>query len=51
VKSLLSIKGDNVHVTESWDGKKSTLEYSVREGKMVIKCTMNNVVCERIHEK
>ena len=51
VKATLSIKGDNVFVTEKWDGKASTLEYGVKDGKMIITCKMNDVICERIHEK
>merc|ERR1712062_372166 len=51
VKATLSIKGDNVLVTEKWDGKASTLEYGVKDGKMIITCKMNDVICERIHEK
>ena len=51
VKSTLQYDNNVATVTEKWDGKMSTITYSVRDGQMIITCDMNGVVCERIHDK
>ena len=44
VKSTLQYDNNVATVTEKWDGKMSTITYSVRDGQMIITCDMNGVV-------
>uniref|UniRef100_A0A5F8GFF6 Fatty acid binding protein 9 n=1 Tax=Monodelphis domestica TaxID=13616 RepID=A0A5F8GFF6_MONDO len=51
VKSIITLEnGTLVHV-QKWQGKETTIKRKIVDGKMMVVCSMNNVVSTRIYEK
>ncbi|KAG8518981.1 Fatty acid-binding protein 5 [Galemys pyrenaicus] len=36
---------------QNWEGKESTITRKLEDGKLVVKCVMNDITCTRIYEK
>ncbi|KAK7803613.1 hypothetical protein U0070_014297 [Myodes glareolus] len=51
VKSIITLEGGSMIQVQKWLGKETTIKRKIVEGKMVVECTMNNVVCTRTYEK
>ncbi|XP_075827612.1 fatty acid-binding protein 9 [Microtus pennsylvanicus] len=51
VKSIVTLEGGSMIQVQKWLGKETTIKRKIVEGKMVVECTMNNVVCTRTYEK
>ncbi|XP_057646903.1 fatty acid-binding protein 9 [Chionomys nivalis] len=51
VKSIVTLEGGSMIQVQKWLGKETTIKRKIMEGKMVVECTMNNVVCTRTYEK
>ncbi|XP_012867901.1 PREDICTED: fatty acid-binding protein 9 [Dipodomys ordii] len=51
VKSIIILdNGTMIHV-QKWLGKETTIKRKIVDGKMVVECTMNDIVSTRIYEK
>ncbi|XP_042536624.1 fatty acid-binding protein 9 [Dipodomys merriami] len=51
VKSIIILdSGTMIHV-QKWLGKETTIKRKIVDGKMVVECTMNDIVSTRIYEK
>ncbi|KAM4864641.1 fatty acid-binding protein 9 [Thomomys bottae] len=51
VKSIITLDGGTMIHVQKWLGKETTIKRKIVDGKMVVECTMNNVVSTRIYEK
>ncbi|XP_036035158.1 fatty acid-binding protein 9 [Onychomys torridus] len=51
VKSTVTLEGGSMIQVQRWLGKETTIKRKIVEGKMVVECTMNNVVSTRTYEK
>ncbi|XP_059109931.1 fatty acid-binding protein 9 isoform X1 [Peromyscus eremicus] len=51
VKSIVTLEGGSMIQVQKWLGKETTIKRKIVEGKMVVECTMNNVVSTRTYEK
>ncbi|XP_008578954.1 PREDICTED: fatty acid-binding protein 9 [Galeopterus variegatus] len=51
VKSIINLDGGTMIQVQKWLGKETTIKRKIVDGKMVVECTMNNVVSTRIYEK
>ncbi|XP_066571985.1 fatty acid binding protein 4a [Amia ocellicauda] len=50
-KTKVTMENGKLVQKQSWDGKQTTLEREVKDGKLIVKCTMGNVVAVRTYEK
>ncbi|KAJ8267571.1 hypothetical protein COCON_G00127430 [Conger conger] len=50
-KSVVCIDNGKLVQKQSWDGKETTLEREVIDGKLIAKCTMGKVVAVRTYVK
>ncbi|XP_004588134.2 fatty acid-binding protein 9 [Ochotona princeps] len=51
VKSIVTLDGGSMIHVQKWLGKETTIKRKIVDGKMVVDCTMNNIVSTRIYEK
>ncbi|XP_061633692.1 fatty acid binding protein 4b isoform X1 [Phyllopteryx taeniolatus] len=50
-KTLITFESGKLVQKQMWDGKSTTLEREIQDGKLTAKCTMGDVVALRIYEK
>ncbi|CAM5089354.1 unnamed protein product [Eretmochelys imbricata] len=50
VKSIITLDNGSLVQVQKWDGKETTLIRKLVDGKLVVECTMNNVICTRVYE-
>ncbi|KAG5842582.1 fatty acid binding protein 4a [Anguilla rostrata] len=50
-KTVVTIENGKLVQKQSWDGKETTLEREVVDGKLIAKCTMGKVVATRTYVK
>ncbi|KAL7886422.1 hypothetical protein AOLI_G00041430 [Acnodon oligacanthus] len=50
-KTVMSLVDGKLVQTQSWDGKSTTLEREVQDGKLIVKCVMDDVVSVRTYER
>ncbi|GCC22519.1 fatty acid-binding protein, liver-like [Chiloscyllium punctatum] len=46
-KTTVVLENGRLVQTQKWDGKETTLVRELKDGKMILTCTMGNVVCTR----
>ncbi|XP_045416620.1 fatty acid-binding protein 9 [Lemur catta] len=51
VKSIITLDSGSMIQVQKWLGKETTIKRKIAEGKMVVECTMNNIVSTRVYEK
>uniref|UniRef100_A0A8C8RPI7 Fatty acid binding protein 4 n=1 Tax=Pelusios castaneus TaxID=367368 RepID=A0A8C8RPI7_9SAUR len=51
VKSIMTLDNGSLIQVQKWDGKETTLKRKLVDGKLVVECTMNNVICTRTYER
>ncbi|XP_021501319.1 fatty acid-binding protein, adipocyte isoform X3 [Meriones unguiculatus] len=51
VKSIITLEGGSMIQVQKWLGKETTIKRKIVDGKMVVECTMNNIVSTRTYEK
>ncbi|XP_060099565.1 fatty acid-binding protein, adipocyte-like [Heteronotia binoei] len=51
VKSLVTLDNGSLNQLQKWDGKQTTINRKIADGKLIVECTMNNVVSTRVYEK
>ncbi|KAL2766874.1 fatty acid-binding protein 9 [Daubentonia madagascariensis] len=51
VKSIITLHSGSMIQVQKWLGKETTIKRKIVDGKMVVECTMNNIVSTRIYEK
>ncbi|XP_006880555.1 PREDICTED: fatty acid-binding protein 9 [Elephantulus edwardii] len=51
VKSTITLDSGSMIQVQKWPGKETTIKRQIVDGKMVVECTMNNVVSTRVYEK
>ncbi|XP_033495933.1 fatty acid binding protein 4b [Epinephelus lanceolatus] len=50
-KTIITFDNGKLVQEQSWDGKKTTLEREILDGKLTAKCIMDDVVAVRTYEK
>ncbi|XP_014827432.1 PREDICTED: fatty acid-binding protein, adipocyte-like [Poecilia mexicana] len=50
-KSIFTLENGKLVQKQSWEGKTTTLEREVQDGKLTAKCIMDDVVAVRTYEK
>ncbi|XP_062322819.1 fatty acid binding protein 4b [Osmerus eperlanus] len=50
-KTSMTLENGKLVQKQSWDGKTTILEREIKDGKLIAKCTMDDVVAVRIYEK
>ncbi|KAL6489616.1 hypothetical protein MHYP_G00033570 [Metynnis hypsauchen] len=50
-KTVMSLVDGKLVQTQSWEGKSTTLEREVQDGKLIVKCVMDDVVSVRTYER
>ncbi|XP_049440670.1 fatty acid binding protein 4b [Epinephelus fuscoguttatus] len=50
-KTIITFDNGKLVQEQSWDGKKTTLEREIQDGKLTAKCIMDDVVAVRTYEK
>ncbi|XP_002710702.3 fatty acid-binding protein 9 [Oryctolagus cuniculus] len=51
VKSTVTLDSGSMIQVQKWLDKETTIKRKIVDGKMVVECTMNNIVSTRIYEK
>merc|ERR1719186_1181738 len=51
VKATLTVNGETLMVVEKWDGKQTSIEFSVKDGQLVLTLKYESVTCVRTHKK
>ncbi|XP_074056097.1 fatty acid-binding protein 9-like [Macrotis lagotis] len=51
VKSIVTLENGSLIQVQKWYGKETTIKRKITDGKMIVVCTMNNVVSTRIYER
>ncbi|MBZ3873947.1 Fatty acid-binding protein 9 [Sciurus carolinensis] len=51
VKSIITLDNGSMIQVQKWLDKETTIKRKIVDGKMVVECTMNNIVSTRIYEK
>ncbi|XP_049709884.1 fatty acid-binding protein 9 [Elephas maximus indicus] len=51
VKSIITLDSGSMIQVQKWLGKETTIKRQIVDGKMVVECTMNNIVSTRVYEK
>ncbi|TDH11885.1 hypothetical protein EPR50_G00065360 [Perca flavescens] len=50
-KTIITFENGKLVQQQTWDGKKTTLEREIQDGKLTAKCIMEDVVAVRTYEK
>ncbi|KAM4601402.1 fatty acid binding protein 4b [Polymixia lowei] len=50
-KTLVTLENGKLIQKQTWDGKTTTLEREIQDGKLIAKCVMDDVVAVRTYEK
>ncbi|XP_029928808.1 fatty acid binding protein 4b [Myripristis murdjan] len=50
-KTLITFENGKLVQKQMWDGKTTTLEREIQDGKLIAKCIMDDVVAVRTYEK
>ncbi|XP_041942832.1 fatty acid-binding protein, adipocyte-like isoform X2 [Alosa sapidissima] len=50
-RTLITLENGKLLQKQMWDGKETTIERDLQDGKLVAKCVMNDVVAVRIYER
>ncbi|XP_036435940.1 fatty acid binding protein 4b [Colossoma macropomum] len=50
-KTVMSLVDGKLVQTQSWEGKSTTLEREIQDGKLIVKCVMDDVVAVRTYER
>ncbi|XP_062848629.1 fatty acid binding protein 4b isoform X2 [Trichomycterus rosablanca] len=50
-KTVMSLIDGKLIQTQKWDGKCTTIEREIQEGKLIVKCIMNKVESKRTYER
>ncbi|XP_052358338.1 fatty acid binding protein 4b isoform X4 [Oncorhynchus keta] len=50
-KTLMTFENGKLVQKQTWDGKTTTLERELQDGKLIAKCVMDDVVALRTYEK
>ncbi|KAM7420694.1 hypothetical protein PAMA_015086 [Pampus argenteus] len=50
-KTIFTLENGKLVQKQTWDGKTTTLEREIRDGKLTAKCVMGDVVAVRTYEK
>ncbi|XP_031709000.1 fatty acid binding protein 4b [Anarrhichthys ocellatus] len=50
-KTIITLENGKLVQQQTWDGKKTTLERELQDGKMTAKCVMDDVVAVRTYAK
>ncbi|XP_076123155.1 fatty acid-binding protein, adipocyte-like [Alosa pseudoharengus] len=50
-RTLITLENGKLLQKQMWDGKETTIERDLQDGKLVAKCIMNDVVAVRIYER
>ncbi|XP_020042468.1 fatty acid-binding protein, brain [Castor canadensis] len=50
-KSVISLDGDKLIHVQKWDGKETNLVREIKDGKMIVTLTFDDVVAVRCYEK
>ncbi|XP_036596911.1 fatty acid-binding protein, adipocyte-like [Trichosurus vulpecula] len=51
VKSLITLNEGALVQVQKWNGKSTTITRKLVDGKMVVECTMKDVIATRLYEK
>ncbi|KAM9626980.1 fatty acid-binding protein 9-like [Trichechus inunguis] len=51
VKSIITLDSGSMIQVQKWLGKETTIKRQIVHGKMVVECTMNNIVSTRVYQK
>ncbi|XP_008051489.1 fatty acid-binding protein 9 [Carlito syrichta] len=51
VKSIITLDSGSMIQVQKWLDKETTIKRKIVDGKMVVECTMNNIVGTRVYEK
>ncbi|CAO2579991.1 Fatty acid-binding protein, adipocyte [Lemmus lemmus] len=51
VKSIITLENGALVQVQKWDGKSTTIKRKREDDKLVVECSMNNIVCTRTYEK
>ncbi|XP_007942848.1 fatty acid-binding protein 9 [Orycteropus afer afer] len=51
VKSIITLDSGSMIQVQKWLGKETTIKRRIVDGKMIVECTMNNVVSTRVYQK
>ncbi|XP_066120791.1 myelin P2 protein [Saccopteryx bilineata] len=50
-KSVVTLGRGSLNQVQKWDGKETTIQRKLVDGKMLVECKMKGVICTRIYEK
>ncbi|XP_076827369.1 fatty acid binding protein 4b [Brachyhypopomus gauderio] len=50
-KTTMSLKNGKLIQSQTWDGKTTTIEREIQDGKLMVKCIMGEVVSLRTYER
>ncbi|XP_062387486.1 fatty acid-binding protein, adipocyte-like [Sardina pilchardus] len=50
-KTMITLDNGKLVQKQTWDGKETTIERDIQDGKLIAKCTMNDVVSVRTYER
>ncbi|XP_071772000.1 fatty acid binding protein 4b [Centroberyx gerrardi] len=50
-KTVITVENGKLVQKQTWDGKTTTLEREIQDGKLIAKCVMDDVVAVRTYEK
>ncbi|KAE8599099.1 hypothetical protein XENTR_v10017061 [Xenopus tropicalis] len=50
-KTLITCDSGVLNQVQKWDGKETTIQREIKNGQLVVTCTMGNVKCVRTYEK
>ncbi|XP_012681935.2 fatty acid-binding protein, adipocyte-like [Clupea harengus] len=50
-KTVITLENGKLVQKQSWDGKETTIERDLQDGKLIAKCIMNDVVSVRTYER
>ncbi|XP_055490196.1 fatty acid-binding protein, liver-like [Leucoraja erinacea] len=50
-KTTVTMDKGKMVQTQRWEGKETTLDRELKDGKLILTCTMGDVVCTRIYRR
>ncbi|EHB06310.1 Myelin P2 protein [Heterocephalus glaber] len=50
-KTLVTLEKGSLNQVQKWDGKETMIKRKLVDGKMIVECMMNGIICTRIYEK
>ncbi|XP_004842061.1 myelin P2 protein [Heterocephalus glaber] len=50
-KTLVTLEKGSLNQVQKWDGKETMIKRKLVDGKMIMECMMNGIICTRIYEK